>query len=90
MTLRLIQSDLTLDALDADGLVSFDMGDDPWADLELIAELDRRADALRETHAEDADGVDHHWMMDPHHGPAAVGHVVEGRIAWVPQIGRAL
>ena len=83
-------SALTLDALHADGLVSFDDGTDPWADPELAAELDRRADALREMHAADADGVDDHWMMDAHGGPAAVGRVVDGRLAWVPMIGRAL
>lgn len=90
MTLRLLPSALTIDALDRDGLISFDDGADPWADAEIVAEFDRRSDALRDAHAEDADGVDLPWMMDAHGGPAAVGHVIEGRIAWVPQIGRAL
>lgn len=89
MTLRLLPSALTIDALDRDGLISFDDGADPWADAEIVAELDRRSDALRDAHAEDADGVDHHWMMDPHHGPAAVGHVIDGRIAWVPMLTTA-
>lgn len=97
MTLRLIpglsgtlDNTLTLDALHADGLVCFEMGDDPWADPELAAELDRRADALRDHHAADADGIDEHWMMDAHGGTPAVGRIIDGRIAWAPVIGRAL
>lgn len=46
-------SAISLDALHADGLISFDDGSDPWSDLaDVMAE---RADADRAAHAAEAD-----------------------------------
>lgn len=90
-------SDLTIDALYRDGLVDFDadytlgvsVDEMLAADDDFATVCDERSDAARDDHAADVDLIDWPWMERAHNGRAAIGHIVDGALVWLPVIGGA-